>query len=178
MKMAAKKHGLNVERTCAKCKAVFVPQGEHAGRIAKYCSKACWSTRGAYRNTECRGCGKIGLGKWGKQYCSRACAHRQVEENAPAFKGDKASYSAIHKWVTANFGKPVVCLCCETKEARMHWANIDHKYRRARSDWVPLCASCHAYFDHGNPHYCDIVISRWEDFTGKTATRAENTDGG
>lgn len=160
MKMVAKKRGLNVEKACAKCGIVFLPKGEHAGRIAKYCSKTCWSARGAYRDKKCIGCGKIGLGKWSKQYCSRACAHRQVEESASAFKGDKAGYSAIHKWVAAHFGKPTVCLCCETRGSRMHWANIDHKYSRMRSDWIQLCASCHAYFDKGNPLYRSVILTR------------------
>jgi hypothetical protein len=152
---------------CQTCEIKF--QRKYEYRIEKYCSKECWSNRGSYRRKTCIGCGKIGLGKWSKIYCSRQCAHKQTEGKANAYKGKKAGYSAIHKWVTAHFGKPQICFHCGTKGKRMHWSNIDHKYTRERNDWIELCAKCHAWFDKGDPHYCSVILKRWEDFTGKTA---------
>lgn len=171
--MTAKK-----ERTflmCKKCGKKFTQR--FAYRNEKYCSKECWSVRGDYREKSCIGCGKIGLGKWGKYYCSRSCAHKQVGEKAQAFKSS-ANYSAIHKWIRSHFGKPETCLYCETKGKRMHWANIDHKYSRNRNDWISLCAKCHSWFDKKDPHYCGVILARWEQFTGQTAVLVEEPNHG
>lgn len=136
------------ERACAICGRGFEPINDYVGRVSKYCSKKCWSERGAYRRLTCAGCGKVGLGKHSKVYCSRACAFRsKIGNSAGAWKGEIAGYSAIHKWVTATFGKPQLCERCGTTGKRMHWANIDHKYRRNRADWIPMCARCHYAFD-------------------------------
>jgi len=153
---------------CPVCRNDF--QQKYRYREEKYCSKACWSERGSYRNKICAGCGKVGIAKRGKKYCTRECAHKQIKEKASAFK-ENAGYSAIHKWINAHFGKPVKCICCGLKGKKMHWANIDHKYSRERDDWVELCAKCHAWFDRGDPHYCDVIIKRWEDFTGEKAVK-------
>jgi hypothetical protein len=29
----------------------------------------------------------------------------------------------------------------------MNWANLDHKYTRDLSKWVPLCKKCHSAYD-------------------------------
>ena len=35
----------------------------------------------------------------------------------------------------------------------IHWANIDHKYRRNLDDWIGLCAKCHRRYDIENNGY-------------------------
>lgn len=105
-----------------------------------------------------------------KLYCSRECAFaHKVNKNASAWKGDLASYSAIHKWVTAKFGRPKLCVECNTSGKRMNWANISRKYKRVRNDWIELCAKCHKRFDLMSNLQRTFIVARWEKFTGKKA---------
>lgn len=160
---------------CEKCHKNFIQK--YPSRVEKYCSRLCWSVRGNRHEKACVGCGKLGLTRSENSFCSRECAHKQTGDLAQAFKGKKAGYSAVHKWITANFGRPEKCLYCEEKGKRMHWANIDHKYNRRREDWIPLCAKCHCWFDKGDPHYCSVIIERWQKFTGKEAVKLEPING-
>ena len=69
-----------------------------------------------------------------------------VENNA--WKGDGAGYSAIHKWITNQKGKPKKCEHCGKSGAgRYEWANKDHKYKRELSDYIGLCPRCHRRYD-------------------------------
>jgi hypothetical protein len=154
---------------CKKCGKLFVKK--HKNRDEKYCSKECWSIRGTHHEMKCIGCGKVGLVRSTHKFCSRECAHKQRGELAQNFKGEAADYSAIHKWIRANYGKPEKCLYCKTQGKRMHWANIDHKYTRNINDWIPLCAQCHSWFDNGNEKCVSVVLKRWQDFTGKQAVK-------
>lgn len=64
------------------------------------------------------------------------------------WKGDKASYFAIHMWVSSHYGRPSECEHCGTTVKRMYnWANISQQYKRDRSDWKRLCVSCHKKYD-------------------------------
>jgi len=67
----------------------------------------------------------------------------------PNWKGQNASYSAIHHWVKRVKGKPKKCMMCGSIE-NLQWANKNHKYKRNLSDWVSLCALCHNKFDKNN----------------------------
>jgi hypothetical protein len=67
-----------------------------------------------------------------------------------AWKGEKASYTAPHKWVQRWKGKPDTCEHCGKsglKGRQIHWANIDHTYRRVLDDYIALCAKCHKAYD-------------------------------
>lgn len=67
------------------------------------------------------------------------------------WKGEKASYRAIHIWVEIWKGKPEYCIKCGvhgTKQ-KMHWANISGEYKRDLTDWIRLCPKCHGEFDKG-----------------------------
>lgn len=83
-----------------------------------------------------------------KKYCSRECAfeHRKGV-NHFGWKGDSASYSAVHKWMTGNFGRPKKCVECGGNKPRVEWANLSGEYKRERADWISLCAGCHRFFD-------------------------------
>ena len=73
-------------------------------------------------------------------------------EKHPQWKGDRASYRAIHKWVERKLGTPRKCQKCKLiilGQHRMHWANISRKYQRNLQDWIRLCSSCHGKFDTG-----------------------------
>ena len=70
-------------------------------------------------------------------------------ESNPQWKGDKAGYSALHKWVRRNFGTPKKCEWCglDDKHRMYHWATIDGQGGRDRSNWLRLCVPCHKKYD-------------------------------
>lgn len=67
------------------------------------------------------------------------------------WRGDDASYYAIHIWVSNHFGKAsdFPCAFCEKTggSKQMQWANLDHKYSRNKKDWIVLCVKCHCNYD-------------------------------
>jgi hypothetical protein len=83
---------------------------------------------------------KLGFGKWMKGRHLETYKH---------WKGDKAGYGSKHEWVVRWKGNPDTCENCGKKGTghSMHWANIDHKYKRKLSDWKRLCAKCHKAHD-------------------------------
>lgn len=86
------------------------------------------------------------------RYCSRTCSQTLFksgpEENHPRWRGDKAGYHALHKWVQKHRGRPRMCEDCGSTEAkRYEWANISKEYKRELDDWKRLCVSCHLVFD-------------------------------
>ena len=75
---------------------------------------------------------------------------RKKGENSCFWKGEKANYRSIHTWVTLQKGKAKKCSQCGKTGDRIHWANIDHKYRRNLEDYIEWCASCHKIHDLKN----------------------------
>lgn len=73
-------------------------------------------------------------------------------KNNHYWKGNKASYSALHKWVNRWKGKPKICIDCSItcKERTIWWSNINHKYRRILSDYEARCVPCHRKYDKEN----------------------------
>ena len=72
-------------------------------------------------------------------------------KNNGHWKGENASYSSKHKWVTNHFGKPKKCEHCGTTTAKkFEWANISQLYKRIRKDWIRLCTKCHQKQDNRN----------------------------
>ena len=66
-----------------------------------------------------------------------------------SWKGDEASYVAIHIWISKWKGTPKKCERCGTTTAKkFEWANIDHKYRRILDDYIRMCTSCHRLYDN------------------------------
>lgn len=83
------------------------------------------------------------------KFCGK---HRNTDlqkgENHYEWKGDKASYSSIHVWVSRRKGKPRLCEHCGTTTSKkFEWANISGNYKRVLSDWVRLCTKCHHHHD-------------------------------
>jgi hypothetical protein len=66
------------------------------------------------------------------------------------WKGEKAGYRAVHKWIQKRLGKPEKCEGCgkdRLKGKKIQWASISGKNLRLLFDWARLCASCHKKFD-------------------------------
>jgi len=83
---------------------------------------------------------------WGK-FCSHKCA--MTGKYSPTWKGDNASYYAIHIWINQHYGSPKYCENCKTKTAKkFEWANISGKYHRDIKDFKRLCVKCHRAFDN------------------------------
>lgn len=72
----------------------------------------------------------------------------QMGEKHHNWKGDDVGYKGLHDWISRNYGKPMICWYCKSKDAKKYeWANISGKYRRDKDDWMRLCASCHDLFE-------------------------------
>lgn len=172
-----------VQRTCKVCGRKFYGindiTGKHGSkviRISKYCSKACWSIRATIIN-RCSECGKeIKTTKSvNKRYCGMACRDKRYKlltgELSTAWKGDKVSYSGVHKCIYDKYGIPKVCEKCgrEGQSKNMNWANISGTYKRDRSDWVRLCPTCHRLFDNSRKRYAKFIEKgeEWEKITPK-----------
>ena len=78
------------------------------------------------------------------------------------WKGDNVSYRCLHRWVERRLGKAVVCSKCNKTKCRIHWANIDHKYKRNLTDWVQLCPKCHKEYDKCLEEKMGLI--RWRSF--------------
>lgn len=85
-----------------------------------------------------------------------------VAERNPNWKGDDATYAALHVWLRAHYAKPAVCWCCGERCGRMEWAlkpghGVPYRYgdghrmgSRQIADYLPLGRSCHALMDYGH----------------------------
>ncbi len=167
MKKGVKRPDLYKARigTCLVCNSEFRAVKDFKERKQKYCSKACWSIRGSYRTKKCIGCGKLELNKLSKKYCSRQCAQKYMKaEMHGKWKGHLAGYSAKHK----TLGNPGICFNCNGNRPRVEWANISGKYHREKNDYIPLCSSCHRFFDTGKSFDRKSLITRWCRYTGSS----------
>lgn len=73
-----------------------------------------------------------------------------AEENNSQWKGKKAGYVAVHKWVERHKGKPTKCKMCKRKldnRRLIQWANISGEYKRDLDDYMALCIWCHRDYD-------------------------------
>lgn len=71
-----------------------------------------------------------------------------ADEKNWCWKGENASYSAIHHWVRRKLGSASKCEDCGVEgRQRYHWANISGEYRRDLNDFKQLCVPCHKRFD-------------------------------
>ena len=68
-------------------------------------------------------------------------------------KRGTSEYRSVHYWIESVLGKPMVCTKCQTQVSkRFNWANISGEYKRDITDWIRLCAKCHAIMDKRKTH--------------------------
>ena len=72
------------------------------------------------------------------------------------WKGDKAGYKAIHKWLTENYPKTGRCVRCK-EHKKTQYALIEENHVRHPEAYLELCVKCHTNFDRGN-----IILVRIE----------------
>lgn len=72
-------------------------------------------------------------------------------KNNPSWKGDNASYEAIHMWIRKHLAKPESGLCpnCNVKQV-CDVACITGIYNRDFYNWKWLCRSCHFKYDYSS----------------------------
>lgn len=77
-------------------------------------------------------------------YKSRVAKKRnQFGVNNPCWKGNKATYAALHYRVEKIRGKPHICEQCGiTTAKRYEWANMTGKYDDPK-DYKRMCKKCH-----------------------------------
>lgn len=94
----------------------------------------------------CLDCGKV-LGNRRSKKCMQ---HAQIgvhkglrNELNPMWKGDHATYEAVHAWVKVRLGKATYCTNNLSHTAsRYEWANISGEYKRDINDWHSFCSKC------------------------------------
>lgn len=77
--------------------------------------------------------------------------HAKYGEDNIMWKGDFASYYAMHAWVVRHKGRASKCddkgignvLC----KGRFEWSNVDHIYRRVLDDYTERCTRHHRMYD-------------------------------
>ena len=67
-------------------------------------------------------------------------------EKSPHWKGDEASYVAIHMWLRKCFGKADHCDMCGGGK-NYHWSCRNGKPDRNLQNWWMLCVKCHKNYD-------------------------------
>jgi hypothetical protein len=72
----------------------------------------------------------------------------QTGEKNDSWKGDQATYNALHLRVYAARGRPDHCSCCGRSDGGSiyEWANQTGKYTDV-NDYEQMCASCHRSLD-------------------------------
>ena len=68
----------------------------------------------------------------------------------PNWKGDKAKYEALHRWVGRHKKKPKCCERCGKKTKELDKHNISGKYTRDLDDWIYVCKKCNKELDKLN----------------------------
>lgn len=71
----------------------------------------------------------------------------QKGENNSSWKGDNATYAALHYRVESQRGKPKICMACGTQDASVYeWCNLTGKYQDV-NDYMRMCRKCHRKYD-------------------------------
>lgn len=104
-----------------------------------------------------------------RKFCSLKCYHKSPEKKATLFKknhepllnqwgeknnqwkGEKAGYGPLHRWLRVKYGKPNKCESenCKKISIRFSYALIKgREYSRNREDYKMLCQSCHSKYDY------------------------------
>jgi hypothetical protein len=74
----------------------------------------------------------------------------KIGEEHHNWQGEFTSYRSMHRWVVRQKGQPTTCEHCGKTNLtghKIHWANINHKYKREVDDYIRLCVKCHKRFD-------------------------------
>lgn len=133
-----------VKVKCKICKCVF-NVFPYRTKIVKYCSRVCQfkSYKGQRHSPKTEF--KKGV------IPKTAFKKGSTGEKSINWKGDKAGYHALHKWIYQQKGAPMLCeICGDISLRKYEWANKDHKYKRRIEDYIRMCTPCHRHYDYTN----------------------------
>lgn len=72
----------------------------------------------------------------------------QFGPNNDSWRGDSATYAALHYRVEKQRGKPKLCMVCGNLNAkRYEWANLTGRYEDV-NDYARMCVPCHRAYDN------------------------------
>lgn len=67
--------------------------------------------------------------------------HKRGKEHH-AWRETGLGYTNTHKWINTVKPKKGICETCGQKR-RTEYSNVDHKYKRVKTDYMELCKKCH-----------------------------------
>jgi site-specific DNA-cytosine methylase len=91
--------------------------------------------------------------------CRRAIKRNQRGSRNSAWKGDDASYQAMHLRVQATRGAPSACEHCGATEGFFDWASLTKNYADV-NDYIRLCRKCHMKMDCVGPRVGEQLRGR------------------
>lgn len=183
---------MRIKKQCILCKSDYLIRRDRSKK-SKYCP-VCWKIRGQIMNF-CLFCGKsINTTKVNnKVYCNKNCRNlhyvtRLKGENSPAWKGGRTSWNkkmrtrkAYRAWRDLIFERDdYKCVSCGAKSKKGLRVELNAHHIKHLSEYpekaydvdngITLCKPCHLNIHH-NPIYCQLIIDRWENFTGRKAEK-------
>lgn len=139
---------------CMSMPDIFMQRGQHWYRVG--------DPGHAYSLFPCDGCGEIRLMRRSKpaKFCSQSCASRVkmarrwkedpkllAGPNGGMWKGDSASYDALHKRVHGARGKASTYTCVFCDEPARDWAWNNVSDMTDVDSFFPACKAHHRRFD-------------------------------
>lgn len=141
----------------------------------------------------CNLCGEIAWKRAGMRFCSKSCAvtrqHEEQPKAAPsgqqhyAWKGEDASYGAMHLRVARSRGAADFCSNRETAgclSRKYEWAHVHGTEPGDPGNYIPLCKSCHITYDgqDGSGHSnAKLAMEQVRDIRRRYATGQESQQG-
>lgn len=112
------------------------------------CGKEKIVRGGHLKDNNVNSCGCLAKENSSKRLKEYASSNNHKGEGNPMWKGNKASHSSFHTWLSKNYIKPERCQKCKYIK-RLDWAlkrgkNHDHNVK----NYLCLCRSCHLKYDY------------------------------
>jgi hypothetical protein len=117
---------------------------------AKYIYKSDGKHPYEYKN--CPTCKELKLIRKDKSFCSLKCSKKGSLNHQ--WKGDAANYVALHARVYRERGYAYDYPCTLCDDMAKEWAYIHDTPRDDVYNYMPLCRSCHATYDHSLRENC------------------------
>lgn len=97
-------------------------------------------------------------------------------EKSSGWKGNAATYDALHARVNKLRGRPSLCEVCSTTTAKRYdWANLTGHYEDP-SDYKRMCRSCHLRYDKAYLNFTQqkqgSIRRRWDVGRGRKSKTA------
>lgn len=159
------------KKECTICKKIFLQKRSDSlsyFKTKRFCSQKCsavwkremgmlsyWKGKKRSRELIAKQTAHLKGNKYAKGHIHTEEARKKMSlsksnEKHWSWKGDKASYSAVHKWLVKNYGPASKCenKTCLKKSQKFQYA-LKHNcnYIHNRNSFGMLCISCHKYYD-------------------------------